>query len=425
MPDAAVPPLPATFAITGATVIAGDDLRVLDPGHVVVRDGLIVETGPGSGPTGVTTVDLPGRVVVPAFINAHTHIEDAGVRELGFGVSKGVNLLFEPDGLRHRAMAEQGPDEVRAAIREAAREMISYGVVAFADYRTGGASGAATVREACAGLPIRALVFGGHSRFPVQSDDELRSNRGALTAAQIADVEETIGVADGFAPVRVNDTTDEALRQIEKVVRRAGKRLSTHAAASPDYRAFSLERTGRSDIDRAIEILAPDFVVHMTVATRSEIGQVVDAGIPMVMCPRAMAALGRPLPPYHVAVSEGAVVSLGTDNVMTSSPDLLAESDFLARALRSVEGDPSVVDARRLLQSLTVDAAKTLGFDDLGSIHAGKAATFLVFDGRRPGLARSANTLASIVSRARPSDIEAVVIDSAVVHGAIPQPRDA
>lgn len=416
--------LAPVFKLTGATVVVGEALGVADPGYVVVRDGRIAEVGEGDGPTGIPSIDLPGRLLVPAFINCHTHIEDAGLKELGFGVPAGVNLLFEPDGLRHRRMAEQGEDEIRQGVRDAALQMIQSGTVAFADYRTGGARGAALVRDACAGLPIRAIVFGGHTAFPVQSDEALRTNRGALTPEQIADIEETLSVADGFAPVRVNDTTDEALRQISDVVRKAGRRLSTHSAASPDYRELSLARTGKSDIDRAIDILEPDFVVHMTVASPAEIRQIAEAGIPMVMCPRAMAALGRPIPPYVEATSQGATVSLGTDNVMTSSPDLLAEVDFLARAMRSVNGDPGVADARRLLRSLTVDAARTLGLDDLGYLDRGKAATLVVFDARRQNLARSLNPIASIVSRAEAADIEAVMVDAAVVHGALPPTRE-
>jgi cytosine/adenosine deaminase-related metal-dependent hydrolase len=416
---------PATtdvIVLAGAAVVAGDDLTVLEPGYVVIRNGLIVEVGEGHGPEGLWRLDLTGRLILPGFINGHTHVEDAALKELAFAVPAGVNLLFEPDGLRHVRMADLPRGQLIGGIRAAAEQMIAGGTIAFADYRTGGARGAALLREAVEGLPIRCLVFGGHSRFPVQDDAALRANYGGLTPAQLQDVADTVEVADGFAPVRVNDTTDEALRQITGIVRRAGKRLSTHSAASPDYRSVSLERTGRTDIDRAVEILSPDFVVHMTVATDGEIQQMVDAAIPIVMCARTMASLGRPIPPYVSALGRGATVGLGTDNVMMSSPDLLAEVDFLGRASRSVARDPTAVDARQLLASITIDAARTLGLDEeLGSLRAGKEASMVVLDRSRPNLRDSVNLVATAVERATAADIEAVMVQGVVAHGSLPE----
>ena len=196
--------------------------------------------------------------------------------------------------------------------------------------------------------------------------------------------------------------------------------ISTHSAASPDYREQSLERTGKTDITRAVELLHPDFVVHMTVATNAEIEEMVAAGIPMVMCARTMASLGRRIPPYAAAIAAGAVVGLGTDNVMMSSPDLLAEVDFLGRSVRSVNADPAVLDARTLLASLTIDGARTLQLDDvLGSLSVGKSASIVAFDMTSGNLAYSVNPIASLIERATSADIRAVIVDGRLVHGAL------
>jgi cytosine/adenosine deaminase-related metal-dependent hydrolase len=408
------------FALVGGLVLAGEDLRLLEPGFVAVRDGVITAVGDGPVPAGIRTIDVTGSLVMPGMINGHTHLEDAALKELNFGVPSSVNVLFEPDGLRHTRMAEIGRERVVAGMRAALIQMLASGTVAVADYRTGGADGVYALREAEHGLPARCLIFAGHSRFPVQEEAALAANTDGLSQVQLDDVAAAVEVADGFAPVRVNDTTDVALAQIAQIVRDAGKRLSTHSSASPDYRELSLRRTGRSDITRAVEILRPDFVVHMTVATDEEIDEMVRAGIPMVMCARTMASLGRPIPPFLRAVERGAVVGLGTDNVMMSSPDLFAEMDFLGRAARCGAGDPTAVDPRRLLAAVTTDAAKAVGLDDtLGSITVGKAASLVVVDMSSPNLAGSVNPLASLVERATAADIRAVLVDGAVVHGAI------
>ena len=56
-------------------------------------------------------------MVMPGMINCHTHLEDAALKELNFGVPVDVNVLFEPDGLRHTRMAELGRERVVAGMR--------------------------------------------------------------------------------------------------------------------------------------------------------------------------------------------------------------------------------------------------------------------------------------------------------------------
>lgn len=412
--------LPTDYVLTGGAVVVGDGLELVERGHVVVKGQRILEAGPGPGPDDLPRIDTSGSVVVPGFINAHTHIEDAAVKELAFGVPKGVNLLFEPDGLRHVRIGQLTREERVAGMRTAAEHMLASGTVAFADYKTGGAAGVAELRDACAGLPIRCLIFAGHSSFPVQDEATLRENAGRLSDEQLDDVVATLDLADGFAPVRVNDNTDVGLAQIRDVVRGAGKRLSTHSAASPDYRELSLERTGRTDITRAIEHLLPDFVVHMTVATDDEIAEMVAAGIPMVMCARTMASLGRPIPPYARAIALGATVGVGTDNVMMSSPDLFAEIDFLGRAVRSSSHDPAVIDARTLLASMTIDGARALQLDaEIGSISPGKLASLVVVDLQTRNLIHSVDPIASLVGRATSADIAAVLVEGRVASGSL------
>lgn len=412
--------LPDHYALVGASVLAGDDLHLVTDGYVEVRDGRIAAVGSGRDLPDIPRFDVPDTLILPGFVNGHTHIEDAGFKELPFGVPVSVNLLFEPDGLRHVRVRETPRDRLVADIRLAVQGMIQSGIVAFADYKTGGRAGVQVLRDAVDGLPITCLAFAGHSAFPVQPDHALDENRAGLTPAQLDDVAAALEIADGFAPVRVNDTTDRGLEQIRDLVRGSGRLLSTHSSASPDYRELSMRRTGRSDIDRAIDVLAPDFVVHMTVANDDEIARIVDAGIPMVMCPRTMAALGRPVPPYLSARRRGGVIGLGSDNAMTTRPDMLDEVGFLARIARSIAADPSAVDARDLIASITRDAAIAIQLgDSLGTISPGKRAAMVVMDLTTPNLKNSVDPVASVVSRACSSDIKAVVFDGRIAHGSL------
>lgn len=407
------------FALVGAEVVAHDDLRSLRDGHLYVRDGRIVSVGEGAAPAHVRTIDLTGRLILPGFINGHTHIADAAVKEIAFNAPHDTNLFFPPDGLRFTALAELDAHTRVAAIRSAARHMLSSGVVAFADFTAGGSSGVRQLREALDDLPIRGISFGGFDGSP-QSVEVLEANEDGLDSRTIAEVIETFELADGFAPVRASDLSDQAMTELSALAQSHGKPLAIHAAATPSYRDVSRHRAGRSDVARIAEHLRPDFMVHLTDATEDELRTAVDHGIAIVMCPRANVSLGAGTPPYAAARALGATLGLGTDNLMLGSPDILAELNFLGLMLRATANDPAAVDARSLLRAATIDGARALAIDgDLGSITPGKSASLVVFDLRRDSLAYSTDPVASIVQRATTADIEAVLVDGAVVYGGL------
>lgn len=410
----------AEFVLAGGPVVAGDDLSLLETGYVLVRDGRIAEVGEGAPPAGIPLVDASRRVLIPGMLNCHTHLGDAVVKEKAFGYPAGTNLLWAPEGLRHGWMASFPRSAQVAAMRRAVQHMLATGTVAFADFREGGREGVTALREACEGLPVRGLIYARHAEAPMHSDAAFLDNREGLPQAQADEIVACLEVADGFSPVWANETTDLGLAQTADIVRAAGKRLATHACETPLYRNLSLERAGRTDVDRVLEFVKPDFVVHMTDATDDEMERVVKAGIPIVFCPRGQAALGNGFSPFAMAARKGAIIGLGSDNAMINSPDLFAEMDFIGRISQAVTHDPAVVDARTLLAAATIDAARVLQLDDeLGSLAPGKSATLVALDLDSTNLVDSADPLASLVARAGAADIRAVLVDGRVVHGAL------
>lgn len=411
--------LSGTYLIRDTNVIAGDDLELLERAFLVVRDGTIEAIGQGEPPDVPRSIRLPGRLLVPGFINCHTHIADGIVKDRAFGYPAETNILWQPDGLRHRWMTEFSREEIVGGIRDSALQMLSLGVVAFADFREGGYDGIAALREACAGLPIEAIALARHNRWPLHTEQELQANRTPIPADLVAEMERSLDIADGFSVVWANETTDPGLRQAAQLVRSFGKILATHACETARYRDISMAHTGRGDVDRVLEHLQPDFVVHMTASTPDELNRVIEAGIPIAMCPRGMAALGNGFVPFGDAKRSGATIGLGTDNVMINSPDILAEMDFLTRTERGLSRDPAA-NANDVLASGTIDAARTLGIADrLGSLRVGKSATAIVFDLDSPNLRHSSDPVASLVERANGLDIEAVIVGGELAHGTL------
>lgn len=303
-------------------------------------------------------------------------------------------------------MSDAGPRTVERGIASALGIMAQSGTVLFADFREQGIAGARLLRDIVEPLPIDALIYGRHERFPLHTEHELRVNTEGLNASRRDDIGAMLEIADGFSPLWANDTTDVGLAETARIVRAHGGRLATHAAESPSYRSISRERTGAGDIERIINHLMPDFVVHLTSATRDEMDLVAAAGIPAVMCPCTQAALGIGIPPLNVALHQGLMVGLGTDNAMLTMPDLLEEMAFYFRALRGVTRQTKAPLATQILRAATVDAARVLDISAThGHLAAGRPAHLFLLDASSPLVRYADSPVAGVVCGASRADV--------------------
>lgn len=158
--------------------------------------------------------------------------------------------------------------------------------------------------------------------------------------------------------------------------------------------------------------LGPDiFLSHATELTAEEIALCAETGAVVVHNPSAIASsLGRcPVPELTAA---GALVTLGSD---AAGPDrgcdLFRHMFHCMRSHRQALRDPSEMPEGRVLEMVTVDAARALGCDDrLGSIEAEKLADLILVDTTRPHLRPMSMPVHQVVNYASGSDVDTVLV---------------
>jgi len=338
-------------AIEG-TVLAG---RSFEPtrGRVVVEEGRITAvegTGERDGD--------PERIVLPAFVNAHTHIGDAVAKEAANGLGLEA-AVAPPDSLKHRRLAAADRETLVGAMRRTGRFMHRTGTAAFLDFRESGVEGARALREAAEGLDIGAFVFG--SGDPAVLD-----------------------VADGYGASGANDDEFAAERA---AARERDVPFAIHAG-EPDA----------TDIHPALA-LEPDLLVHMVHAEAEHLERVADQGTPIAVCPRANRVLGVGRPPIGTLL-EHTDVALGTDNVMLNAPSMFREMEYTAKTFG--------LDSRTVLRMATTAGAEAVGLD-CGVIEPGRRAALLVLDAGSDNLAGVADPVDAVVRRATALDVQRVI----------------
>jgi cytosine/adenosine deaminase-related metal-dependent hydrolase len=392
-----------SLAITNASLLLGRELEYVKQGYIEIKNGKISSTSVGNYTGSGKKLDAKGFIVIPGFINAHTHIADSIGKDIAVG--QRLNARVHPvSGAKSKILQKSLPEHLKAFIRNSAILMTKKGIVAFADFREDGLEGIRLLKDAIEGLPIKCVTLGRINHYSSPTDTAGMPPEKREKAKQVVEL------ADGLGISGANENTDASLDQYRQI---AGKKLiAIHAAESNETVRFSKEHTGRSEVDRIMEHLKPDFVVHMTNATKNEISLVAKSGTGVVICPRANGVLGAGIPKVAQMLRQGCLVAIGTDNVMLNSPDILRELDYTWKVSRAAEGE--MLTAQELLKMSTINAAQILRLNT-GCIEAGRAADLVFIDKKHAELYPVHDPYAAIVHRVSQSSIRAVMIDGRFV----------
>jgi cytosine/adenosine deaminase-related metal-dependent hydrolase len=406
--------------IENVSLILGEELQVIKNGYIQIDGNKIALAGEGEPPEPIqgsrTTLNGRGLLAIPGMIDAHTHLADSVAKDLGIGSD--LDVLVHPiHGLKTALLRETPETEICEAIATTARNMLASGITAFADFREGGLAGAQLAQKALHGNKLRALVLG---RPNYHFSKELVVNQSRqLTPQTMGELQQTLAICSGLGISGANEYSDQAMKQISGIAK--GKLLGVHVSESSKSRKFSLESFGRSEVERVLDHLRPDFLVHLTHSTLEEQHEVSKRHIPVVCCPRANSILGLGFPPILELIEAGVTVALGTDNVMLNSPDMFREMDYTSKIIRANRLDAGAVSSTEILKMATVNGANALGLgSELGCIEAGKRADLVFLNLNSDNLCFSKDLITSVVHRARPDDVKAVLVDGEIVHGSIP-----
>jgi len=324
-------------------------------GRIVVEDGRIAAVEEADVDT--------SRIVLPAFVNAHTHIGDSIAKEAGRGLSLD-ELVAPPDGLKHRLLRQASTDELVAAMRQSLQYTERTGTGACIEFREGGVEGVRAIERASDPLAVEPVVLG----------------RETVDAMEME-------AADGYG---ASGARDGDFNHARIATRKAGKLFGIHAG----------ERDA-ADINPALD-LDPDFLVHMVHPEPLHLQRLDEKETPVVVCPRSN-LVTKVGPPPMGDLAERTTLALGTDNVMLNSPSMFREMEFAAKL------SDDRVSATDVLRMATVNGAGIAGLD-CGVVEEGRRARLLVLDASTDNLDGVRDVVRAVVRRAGADDVLDVVL---------------
>ncbi len=409
---------PFDLLLTDATVVTVDpQMRVVEHGAVVIRNGRIAWVGPAAelppGAAATHTVRLPGRVLTPGFVNVHTHAILSMVR--GVAEDLGFAPAYTP-GIPHGH--DVTPDEAVALSRLGAVEALLFGSTLVNDTYVH----ADLTLPAMAGLGGRVVSCGRihDADFSLIGDGiwEHHTAIGERTLGEaLALADRWHGAFDGRAGVQLSahapDTCSDALlSDIGAASRARGLRVNTHLAQSRKEVAQVLRRSGRTPAQLLEEVgLLNDrlLAAHCLFMDEADIARCGRAGIHVAHIPKGNATGGTRAPTSALRRA-GAAITLGTDNMHADMVEVMRWALAIGRLQE--DGVDDFWQPRDVLRMATIDGARAMGLaDEIGSIEVGKRADLVAFDFRRAHLVPCVNPVGNLVHVAQGRDVEHVWVD--------------
>ncbi len=346
-----------------------------------------------------------GLMMIPALINAHTHIGDSIAKDVALDLSfdQAINPI---SSIKKNVLEKSVKSHLIRFMSNAILSMLKRGITAFADFREGSLEGIELLRKANEGINARAIILGRVQYY--FSIDEASKDLDLPDDVK-EEARMVIKNCDGLGISGANEYSDKALRFFNSI--RQGKLLAIHASESSNVYERSIKSFGKSDLARIMENLKPDILVHMTNAKDLSIA----ANSNIVVCPRANAVLGVGIPDIKGMLDNGCKIAIGTDNIMLNSPDLFREMDYLFKVSRALGYK---ISANDVLKMATVNAADMLNLDS-GYIDNGRLADAIFIDKHSIDLEPMNDPYAAIIHRVDASNIRAVMMDGKIVYGCL------
>ncbi len=352
-------------------------------------------------------LDLPEHLLIPGFVNAHTHSAMTLLRGLADDLPL-MNWLQD-----HIWPAEQrwvNPEMILAGSRLAALEMLKGGTVCFNDMYYFPEVTAHAMAEAGMRAVVGMILLDGPTVYAEGPDQYLR--QGLALHDQYRD-HPLIHTA--FAPHAPYTVSDSSLTRVRTLADELELPIHIHLQETLDEINQSLRDHGSRPLRRLerLNLLGPNLVaVHMTHVEEDEIDLLAKTGSHVVHCPVSQLKLASGFSPVVRLRDAGVNVALGTDGAASNNElDMVGEMRLAALLAKGVAGSAAALPAPSALRMATLDGARALGLEgETGSLEIGKSADLVAIDLGYPNTQPVHNPLSQLVYAATHSQVRHVWI---------------
>jgi 5-methylthioadenosine/S-adenosylhomocysteine deaminase len=404
--------------VSGGIVVTMDSARAIyQDGSVAVRGDSIVAVGPRAEIEAryqsAQVIDAQRHLVLPGFINGHTHVPMTLFR----GLHDDVTLNDWLYKYIFPAEAKNVNEEfVRWGTRLAAAEQLRAGVTTFADmYYFEDA-----IAEETEAAGMRGVLGETFIDFPAP-DNKSEAEMLAYTERFLKRWQGNPLIHAAPAPHSIYTCSKKTLQDAAALARKYHAPILIHVAEMKKEWEDSEKANGMSPVQYLdkIGVLGPDVIAaHCIFVDEADRKLLAQRGVGCVHNPSSNMMIASGVSPVPEMRAAGVAVGLGTDGPAGSNNDLdlMEEIDLAAKLAKISKMDPLALNAKSVVEMATIDGARALHMaKEIGSVEAGKKADLILISLNEPNAVPMYEIYAQIAYSLKGSDVATVIIGGKIV----------
>lgn len=390
-----------TFLEKGSMAIRGNRIEAIEPGES------LMERYPSAH-----IIEGDGKLVMPGLINTHTHVpmtlfrgyaDDLPLQEWLYEYIFPVESEFIT------------PENVRLGTRLAVSEMLRSGTTTFNDMYYYVDEIADVVDKG----GIRAVL--SESVIDFAAPNSPTPEQGLKTSAYL--MEKWKGHPRITIAVSAHAPYSCSARLIQKskaLADQYGVPYNIHVAETRREFDKTMQESGLTPVGylENLGILGENVIAaHGVHLTPEDIEILARRGVSVAHNPECNMKLASGVAPVQELLAKNVKVGLGTDGVASNNNlDLFEEMNTAAILHKLHQNNPTVLDARTVVEMATIGGARVLGMEnEIGSLEVGKKADLIMLDMMKPHAHPMYNVYSLLVYSMQGSDVETVMVDGKIV----------
>lgn len=365
-------------------------------------------TGIGSRPEGFTedkVIDGRDKLVMPGFINCHTHSYMSFMRNAADDLSFMDWLFGSVDPIEQQMTDEDTYWGACLAIIE----MMKSGTTCFNDMQMNIHQTTKAVKESGMRAVIsRGLVGNGNDEGGQRRLKEAYEERDGAK-----DCDRLSFLLGPHAPFTCDDAF---MRIVSEEAKKNKMGIHVHLSESISEIEQIREKYGCTPIEMADKnglFDVPAIAAHCVQITDADMEILKKRNVSVVTNPASNMKLGNGFAPVKEMLGKGINVCLGTDGAASNNClNMFHELSLLTLIHKGVNKTPQCISAGEGLRIATLNGARALGLEkEIGSIEAGKKADLAILNLNTPSLTPRNNLIAGLSYSANGSEVKTVIID--------------
>ena len=400
--------------IRNATVLTMNNKReVIENGAVAIKGNRIVAVGYEktlSKYKGKKTIDAAGDIVMPGFINTHTHVSMVPFRSLADDVPDRLSRYIFP--LENKLVSR---DLVYKGAVYGILEMVSTGTTTFADmyYFEDEVAKAAEL------IGVRGVLGETVIKNPVA---DAKEPYGGIAYAEefIKKYKNSELVTPAFAPHAPYTVEEEYLKKVTELSKKYDVPVLMHIAETENEVKQIREKYNMSVIEylNSIGFLTDKVVAgHVIFVNDSDIKILKEKNVGIAHNMVANIKSAKGVSPALKMFDEGLRVGLGTDGPMSGNTlDLVSQLGYVAKVHKLESKNRAAMPPYKVVEMATIGGAKALHMEDrIGSLEAGKLADVIIIDTKSLNMQPIYDPYSAIVYSMLPGDVKTTIINGKII----------